>query len=85
MGWSRPSGTLAFLRALPPVQDSDLGAPSPGRRGTTDGVHDDGRRGDDTVRSQSSEVAYLRSENRFLYDGSLFFFFLKFLFKIFLF
>lgn len=25
--------------------------------------------------SQSSEVAYLHSENRFLYDGSLFFFF----------
>lgn len=26
-----------------------------------------------TVQSQSSEVAYLHSENRFLYDGSLFF------------
>lgn len=39
--------------------------------------------GGNTVRSQSSEVAYLHSENRFLYDGGFFFFFLNSFFKTF--
>lgn len=67
------------------MQDSDHSASSPRRRGE-DSRQSPRRwpKGDGTVQSQSSEVARLRSENRFLYDGSLFFFFLNSFLKFFI-
>lgn len=90
MVWSCSSGNPAFLRHLPPcARVTTTPRRADGRRKTTTRtVHSNGQRKEsynNTVQSQSSEVAYLHSENKFsLRWKSLsfcfVFFFLKFFF-----
>lgn len=73
--WSRPSGTLAFLSAPTCARQWPQRLATPTEGDSRQSPRRWPGENNNTVRSQSSEVAYLHSENRFLYDGSLFFLF----------